>query len=867
MQVNYALKRPVICSSEHTNGEGRFAVDGEAGTCWQPLSFDRKEDNKVWITVDLERIVTFNQVILKFASGFISGYQLVYSEDNLIWQEAYRKDASKADIEATNINTFPRVTGRYVKLEAELFDPERDFQLLDFAVYEMPSIPDGPLLASVHVSDGEGNSLEQWQTLSLVKGGSARLTIKGIMTDGTVADLTHAEVVNTSTNPEVATWEEAGAITALKSGIAQVKRRVTLQGVTHEISLYVDVDDPSERIAEIWLTHPSLVMEIGQPALMTVGSEFPVLHMRASKRSTSVKTTLLDDLTGEIVAQLPEREIEGQTECTWTFPDKGAQAGHYQWCVELRVNEKVVGYDAFYFTVAAPAAYKEGQSQIVYLNETGKLIYVPDYKGNRIIDFSNAGYGGGGVPLPDVPTVITIEPVEGDNTAHIQHALDRISALQLSTEGFRGAALLKKGVYPVSGQLHIRASGVVLRGEGAGEEGTLLYATGTEKRSVIDIQGASAPQLLTETLTTITDLYVPSGSRSIHVEEASRFRQGDTVKVLRYGNERWIHAIGMDAIRKRPVTGGTVQWSPFELAFDRVITHIEGSRITLDAPIASAIEKQWGSGAIVKYEDAGRIEQIGVEHLRIDVTYDSSITETSLDGNEGSAAYLADENHAATGVYMDCVKHAWVRDIAGFHLQHALVQVERDTKWTTIQDCTVSDFISVITGGRRYSFHLVGELTLVQRVYSDAARHAFTVDARVAGPNVFLDCESKQDYNTSEPHHRWSVGCLYDNVNGRIHMQDRAWLGSGHGWAGANYVSWNTSNELVSQQPPTAQNYAIGHVGKKGKALLPNSYDPRPRKEAFWDSFGTHVTPRSLYIQQLQDRIGVEVVSHEFKVR
>lgn len=857
MPINYALKRPVICSSEHMNGEGRCAVDGEAGTCWQPLSVDRKEDNKVWITVDLESIVTFNHIILQFASGFISAYQIVYSEDNLIWQEVYRKDASKEDIGRTNTSIFPRVTARYVKLEVELFDPERDFQLLDFGVYAMPFIPEGPLLAKVYLSDGEGDSFEQGNTLSLVKGGSTRLSVIGVMTDGTVADLTQAEVINTSMNPEVVAWEEEGTITALKPGIAQVKSRVTLQGVTQEISLFIDALDPSEQIAKIWLTHPSLVMEIGQPALMTAGSEFPVLHIMASER-TSVKTTLIDDFTGEIVTQLPEREVDAHTECTLTFPGYVSQAMHYQWCVELQVNGKVVGYDAFYFTILAPTASKEGQSQIVYLNEIGKLAYVPDYKGNRVIDFSNAGYGGGGVPLPDVPTVITIEPVEGDNTAHIQDAIDRISALQLSPEGFRGAVLLKKGAYPVSGQLHIRASGVVLRGEGADEDSTRLYATGTEKRSVIDIQGASVPELLTETLTTISDLYVPSGSRSIHVEDASRFRPGDTVKVLRYGNERWIHAIGMDAIRKRPVAGGTVQWSPFELVFDRVITFIEGNCITLDAPIANAIEKQWGSGAIVKYEDTGRIEQIGVEHLRIDVTYDPSITETRIDGNEGSATYLADENHAITGVYMDRVKHAWVRGIVGLHLQHALVQVERDTKWTTIQDCAVSDFISVITGGRRYSFHLVGELTLVQRVYSEAARHAFTVDSRVAGPNVFLDCESKQDYNTSEPHHRWSVGCLYDNVNGRIHIQDRAWLGSGHGWAGANYVTWNTSNELVSQQPPTAQNYAIGHVGKKGKALLPNSYDPRPRNEAYWDSFGTHVTPRSLYVQQLHDRLGAE---------
>ncbi|BFT73727.1 discoidin domain-containing protein [Paenibacillus sp. P36] len=857
MHVNLALQRPVICSSERMNGEGSHAVDGEAGTFWQPLSTDRKDDNRVWITVDLGSTVSFNQIILKFASGFISGYQIAYSQDNLIWQEAYRKDASKEDIGRTNKTIFPRVNARYVKLEAELFDPERDFQLVDFGIYEIPSIPNGPLLASVYASNAEGDTFEQWDTLALVKGGSARLTIKGIMTDRTAADLTRAEVVTTCMNPEVVVLDELGAMTALKSGIAQVKSHVTLHGVTQEINLYVDVDDPSERIADLWLTHPSLVMEIGQPALLAADSEFPVLHILANKRM-SVKSSLINDLTGEVIIFLPEREVEANTECTFIIPGYASQAAHYQWRIELLLNGHVVGYDAFYFTILDPTASEEGQNQIVYLNQNGKLAYVPDYKGNRVIDFSNAGYGGGGIPLPDVPIVLTIEPIEGDNTVHIQHALDRISALPLSPDGFRGAVLLRKGIYPVSGQLRIRASGVVLRGEGADEKGTLLYATGTMKRSVIDIQGASAPELLTETSASITDLYVPSGSRSLHVEDSSGFRPGDTVKVLRFGNERWIHAIGMDSIRSRPVTGGTVQWSPFELAFDRVITQIDGNCITLDAPIANAIEQRWGSGEIVKYDDAGRIERIGVEHLRIDVTYDPSVKETSMDGNEGSATYLADENHAITGVYIDRVKHAWVRNVAGFHLQHALVQVERDTKWTTVQDCAVSDFISIITGGRRYSFHLVGELALVQRVYSEGARHAFTVDSRVAGPNVFFDCKSKQDYNTSEPHHRWSVGCLYDNVNGRIHIQDRAWLGSGHGWAGANYVTWNTRNELVSQQPPTAQNYAFGHVGKKGKALLPNAYDPRPKNDAFWDSFGTHVRPRSLYLQQLEDRIGAE---------
>jgi hypothetical protein len=125
-----------------------------------------------------------------------------------------------------------------------------------------------------------------------------------------------------------------------------------------------------------------------------------------------------------------------------------------------------------------------------------------------------------------------------------------------------------------------------------------------------------------------------------------------------------------------------------------------------------------------------------------------------------------------------------------------------------------------------------------------------------------LDSKSTKDYNTSEPHHRWSVGGLFDSVKGLISIRDRAWLGSGHGWSGANYVTWNTEGDLTSQQPPTAQNYAIGHVGPKVPGLVPSTYDPRPRADAYWDNEGKHVKVDSLYKQQLEERLGKQAVKN-----
>ena len=73
----------------------------------------------------------------------------------------------------------------------------------------------------------------------------------------------------------------------------------------------------------------------------------------------------------------------------------------------------------------------------VYPGVDGKLVYVPDDQGNTIHDASHAGYMGGGVGIPTVPIRETIWPVVGDNTEHVQAAIDRVSALPLDANGFR----------------------------------------------------------------------------------------------------------------------------------------------------------------------------------------------------------------------------------------------------------------------------------------------------------------------------------------------------------------------------------------------------------------------------------------------
>ena len=68
--------------------------------------------------------------------------------------------------------------------------------------------------------------------------------------------------------------------------------------------------------------------------------------------------------------------------------------------------------------------------QIVSIGKDGRLIYAADDQGNQIPDFSNCGYMGGGVELPDVNVVEILFPEEiGDDTHRIQAAINHVAVL------------------------------------------------------------------------------------------------------------------------------------------------------------------------------------------------------------------------------------------------------------------------------------------------------------------------------------------------------------------------------------------------------------------------------------------------------
>ena len=482
------------------------------------------------------------------------------------------------------------------------------------------------------------------------------------------------------------------------------------------------------------------------------------------------------------------------------------------------------------------------KSSLVTISDDGKLVYTPDEQGNILPDFSRVGYHHGDKPIPQYTVTKSISPIEGDNTAHIQQAIDEISQLPLDENGHRGTLLLKSGVYPVAGTVFVKTSGIVIKGEGSNVSETVLLGTTHKRYPIIHVLGEGLPREESGSRVAISDDFVPVGTFKLKVSSAKAFKVGDHVMVFRPGTQNWIHDIKMDQIVERQ---GTRQWTAkeYNLAFERQIEKIEGDYIYLDNPIVMQMEKQYGGGEIYRYSYEGRIREVGIEDLCIESEYNA----------------YDDPEHAWTAVLVDKAENCWVSNITARHLANTGVFCERYSKNVTVQNCRCLEAKSIITGGYRYSFYNNGQQNLFLNCIATEGRHDFVTGSRVMGPNVFYNCRASQTYSDAGPHHRWTCGTLYDNIvtDGEINVQDRGKMGSGHGWAGVNQVLWNCFAKTCVVQSPwvSGKNYSIGTKGIKAQGAF------KGRPDGVWEGQNeTNLEIRSLYQAQLLARKGKDLM-------
>lgn len=499
--------------------------------------------------------------------------------------------------------------------------------------------------------------------------------------------------------------------------------------------------------------------------------------------------------------------------------------------------------------LGAGQVFSQTASRIVYM-ENGRLSYVGDRDGNRVPDFSYAGYKGGGVPIPVVKTIEIVSAIEGDNTAHIQSALDKVADLPIGADGLRGAIYLKAGKYNIEGTLYINASGVILRG--AGDDGdsstntiligkgdvphqrNILVAGGKKEREWADSVPGTRSNIITE--------FLPVGSRSFTVSNVRPFRVGDNIIIKHPSTKAWIDAVQGGGTDTDRVWG----LGDLDILYNRSITAINGDIITIDAPVYNHLNRSLSQSFIYKYDRRGIVSNVGVEDLRIDIESSDSKS----------------EKHANSAVSFNKVENAWAKNVTALHFRQSGF-ITQNATFITVENCKALYPHSVITGGRRYNFNAEGASNniLFQNCEATNGRHDFVSNgASTASGLVFLNCLSQFTNNTSEGHRRWSQGLLFDNITFTkssssspvLALYNRGSFGTSHGWAAVHSVIWNVKapgKKIIVQKPPTGQNYSFmsqGTVSGDGPFTQPAGYIE-----------GTDELPviASLYTAQLKERL------------
>jgi hypothetical protein len=501
------------------------------------------------------------------------------------------------------------------------------------------------------------------------------------------------------------------------------------------------------------------------------------------------------------------------------------------------------------------ACYAAGASsnlldrQWVAMGPTGKLEYKTTAKGDRIMDFSHAGYMGGGVAIPTVPVKKEVAPSGKDDSAAIQEAINAVGAMPLDG-GFRGAVLLKPGIFQCAKQITIENDGVVLRGSGSGKDGTVLEMTG-EPHTAVVIYGPDSKGLKhAPEGTPITDVYVPAGALSFSVKSTAGLKAGDHINIFFERTGTWIKFMNMDNIVRKRVgqEDSPRKWMKEDrgAGWSRTIRSISGNRITLDVPITDYINAELlenEPAMVIKTPTSIGRSQCGIESLQIN--------STPHKGN------LRAGKNVAIAINRSC-QDCWIKDIVMNETIND-IHCNAGSKRITITKCRAQHSSTVEDGaGAASDIALRGSQILVDRCSSkhDAGGFFITEMNPAAQLNVVLNC-TYDGQGSIQPHMKWSTGLLIDSCKflngGRIDLINRYAMGSGHGWAIGWGVAWNCQiGKFQFQQPPGSFNIAIGCSGEPHKTSDPGALY----------SHGQPVTPASLYLAQLRERLGDAAVKN-----
>ena len=473
--------------------------------------------------------------------------------------------------------------------------------------------------------------------------------------------------------------------------------------------------------------------------------------------------------------------------------------------------------------------------------------------GRFLHDFSYAGYRNGAAPLPS-NVGATVFEVVADTTGATDATAAVQSAIDAATAAGGGVVHIPAGLYRCDGQLSIRASGIVLRGDGP--ELTRVYFTryaGMTDRGHIEVRGGVS--------TGAEYALVADGAPRAHevvVVDASGLGVGADVGL------GWV--ITPEYIAEHAMTGTwqafNGSWQTFER---RTIVAIDGNRVRLDVPLRYAAKMR--DGASLRLE-TGYLAEVGIERIAVanSVAWDDAWSELRV--------------HA---IEMQGVKDAWVRDVAtfappggdGLHLQSGGILVLR-SKRVTIADSRLQKAQNRGGGGCGYLFEIRQSSDVLTRdCVALAGRHNYIQNWGFGTTGcVWLRCHSADGLAVfsstfprlgtlgfSEFHHSLATANLIDScsTDDGWSAVNRGAYSSGAGHSATGCVFWNLTGTGVLRSQQFGHGYVIGTgpdislitdlVGSSATGTAPTDW-----VEGVGEA--STLKPSSLYLAQYRMRTG-----------
>lgn len=429
-----------------------------------------------------------------------------------------------------------------------------------------------------------------------------------------------------------------------------------------------------------------------------------------------------------------------------------------------------------------------------------------DSEGRFLHDFSYAGYRGGTEPIPtptgpvvDVRDHGAVPDDQTDCTTAFQAAID-----EASTAG--GVVSIPTGTWRIDGVLDVRASGVVLRGEG---RGSLLHFTRTDGMSDtahLTFAGTRVPGV--EALA-VSD--IEPRSFAIEVADPTGFAPGDPVEIGWVITDAFVADHDMTGTWQ--VFNGT--WQTFWRRTVVGVTPGTPAVITLDAP--HRYPGLVRDGVSIVAVD-GHLEQVGLVDLAV----------TNAQGV--AAAEANDRNHLID--FVD-VRDGWVTGVesahhlgeAGGQLQSGGIRLLRTARFT-LEHSRFSEAQNHLERGNGYLVEVsqVSDV-LIHDVVAIGGRHNFIQNWGFGTTGVvWKDCHSEGATANNEPlpnldwpaysefHHSLATANLIDGGtwNDGWTAENRGDWSSGAGFAATQNAFWNPGGTGILTSDQYGWGYVIG---------------------------------------------------------